>query len=70
MSVVTFMQAVRPSIDRVESEGDRDEPDTITPRYCNQSINIRLDPLVGKLLPSPTIITSRPTPRGSTWEAL
>ena len=67
MSVVSFMQAVRPSVDRVGSDGDRDEPDTTTPRYCNQSINIRLDPLVGKLLPSPNIITS-PRSRIDRWD--
>lgn len=67
MSVVTFMQAARPSVDRMDSEGDPEESETLTPRYCNQSINIRLDPLVGKLLPSPSIITS-PRSRVDLWD--
>ena len=67
MSVVTFIQAARPSVGRVESRGDPDEAEMVAPRYCNQSINIRLDPLVGKLLPSPNIITS-PRSRLDRWD--
>lgn len=67
MSVVTFMQAIRPSVDRAESSADSDGPETVAPRYCNQSINLRLDPLVGTLLPSPNIITS-PRSRVDRWD--
>ena len=66
MSVVSFVKAIRPSVDRPESPGEADEAGTMVPRYCNQSINIRLDPLIGKLLPSPTIIAS-PRSRVDRW---
>ena len=44
------------------------QPSDEDARFCNQGVSISLDPLVGKLLPSPTIVT---TPRStvSWWDA-
>ena len=44
------------------------QPSDEDARFCNQGVSISLDPLVGKLLPSPTVVT---TPRStvSWWDA-
>lgn len=56
-SVISFL-----NMPRNQQPSDEDA------RFCNQGVSISLDPLVGKLLPSPTVVT---TPRStvSWWDA-
>ncbi len=61
LAVVSFLDMPRNTGRAVD--GDRDEHAV----GCNQAIRITLDPLVGGLLPSPTIITS-PRSKVGEWD--
>lgn len=63
LSVVSFMNSIRPST----APPGENEGGTLVPLHCNQSLSIRLDPLVGKALASPAIITS-PRSRLDRWD--
>ena len=54
-AVIAFLNMPR---NQSQKPSNAIDSNTTEVRYCNQSISIQLDPLVGNLLPSPTIITT------------
>lgn len=54
-AVIAFLNMPR---NQSQKPSNAIDSNTAEVRYCNQSISIQLDPLVGNLLPSPTIITT------------
>ncbi len=64
LSVVSFLTMPRTPTRRGRASGSDAQEE---PRYCNQAISIRLEPLAGDLLPLPIIITT-PRSKLSQWD--
>ena len=52
LAVVAFLETPRPRSTQPKPSEDRRMP---PPTYCNQAVSLRLDPLVGDLLPLPAV---------------